>query len=591
MNIFLDIVRIAGFRGINNLEMSLAHVTTLIGANNSGKTSVLKALQLALGDYVRHLTEEDFHIAADEKRVKEMLVDVRIVAVDNNGKRIQSFDDSWATEFGDIIKAEANGLQFVVIRARAFPDTIKGTFECKRFTLERWPDYSSWQTEKIKESPLTKRFESIPFISIDAQRDIHQELTEKSSFVGKVLASIEYKQSEINELEALIKDLNEAAISKSGELQSLKAHLGDLNESFRGTGEAEITPFPKKIRDLSKHFTVHFGDKSANSFSMEYHGMGTRSWASMLTVKAFIDLMAKKRVQEVMPFFPILAAEEPEAHLHPNAQKTIYHQLSQSGPIGQVIMSTHSPYIAAVADVLDIRSLRNAPAGIVVNKLKDSLSEEDKKIISRQIMNRSGEILFSRALILCEGITEEQIIPAMFKVYFNKAAFNYGISCVSVGGKNYAPFLRLACSLGIPTAIVSDNDGSTKREITAQLRRLTSGKSVLLGSDIFKISFVSSGNDFEAELLKCKLRDEIVNALILSETNGSSNPRYQNAKRKEISSLKDEDILSKMRDTKASYSGFFADVIAANPNNKNPDALIPAAIIEAFKAIKGWLTI
>lgn len=79
MNILIDTIRIAGFRGIKNLEMSLPRVTLLIGMNNSGKTSVLKALQLALGDYSRYLSEEDFYIGNDDKRASEIVVDVRIV--------------------------------------------------------------------------------------------------------------------------------------------------------------------------------------------------------------------------------------------------------------------------------------------------------------------------------------------------------------------------------------------------------------------------------------------------------------------------------------------------------------------------------
>lgn len=59
MNILIDTIRVAGFRGIKNLEVSLPRITVLIGANNSGKTSLIKALQLAIGDYARFLSEED----------------------------------------------------------------------------------------------------------------------------------------------------------------------------------------------------------------------------------------------------------------------------------------------------------------------------------------------------------------------------------------------------------------------------------------------------------------------------------------------------------------------------------------------------
>ena len=96
--------------------MSLPRVTLLIGMNNSGKTSVLKALQLALGDYSRYLSEEDFYIGSDDKRSAEIVVDVRIVPVDEQGDRIDTFDEAWQAEFGDRIRSDANTRQYVALR-------------------------------------------------------------------------------------------------------------------------------------------------------------------------------------------------------------------------------------------------------------------------------------------------------------------------------------------------------------------------------------------------------------------------------------------------------------------------------------------
>jgi putative ATP-dependent endonuclease of OLD family len=469
-NILVDTVRICGFRGIKNLEISLPRVTVLIGTNNSGKTSLLKALQLALGDYSRYVSEEDFYIGSDDKRASEIKVDVRFVAADENGNRVGTFDESWQTEFGDKIRAEANGNQFVAIRTCVKPNEIKGGFECSRYPMQTWPEFAVWQDEKIKEKDKINRIISTPFISIEAQRDIHYELKDKSSFAGRVLSGVEYGKEDIIEIERLIQELNINAINKSSALKSFKTQLEKLNQSFQGAGNVEITPFPKKIRDLSKHFSVHFGEGASNTFSMEYHGMGTRSWASMLTVKAFVEAQVEKHKAEVEPFFPILAAEEPEAHLHPNAQRTLYGQLAESE--GQVIVSTHSPYFAAMADIRDIRSMRNDSEGMSVQNIPQSISSEDRKILAREIISKKGEILFARALILAEGITEEQVIPAICDLYTNKSLFALGISCVSVSGKNYAPFVKLACSLGIPTYIISDNDGSTKTEIESQLKKI-----------------------------------------------------------------------------------------------------------------------
>lgn len=277
MNILIDSVRVAGFRGIKNLEISLPRVAVLIGQNNSGKTTFLKALQLALGDYSRALSEEDFYIGADGSPAAEIMVDVRIVPVDTDGKRVIKFDSTWQAELGDIIMPEATGHQFVALRTRSMRNLLKGNFDTKRATLDKWPDRGSWTTEKVTQKNLVKRLESLPFFAIEAQRDIHQELSERTSFVGRVLSGIKYNEADVTALEDLIKGVNDEAVSKSKELKSLKHHLQQLNKSFDGDGSAEITPLPKKIRDLSKHVSVQFGENSANSFSMEYHGMGTRS--------------------------------------------------------------------------------------------------------------------------------------------------------------------------------------------------------------------------------------------------------------------------------------------------------------------------
>jgi len=96
VSILVDVVRIAGFRGVFNLEVTLPRVAVLIGANNSGKTSVIKALQLALGDHSRYLSEEDFHIDSGDTSVNNILVDVRVIPVGTDGLRKSIFDDEWA---------------------------------------------------------------------------------------------------------------------------------------------------------------------------------------------------------------------------------------------------------------------------------------------------------------------------------------------------------------------------------------------------------------------------------------------------------------------------------------------------------------
>lgn len=503
MNIQIDTVRISGFRGICNIEVTLPRVTVLLGQNNAGKTSIVKALQLALGDYSRYLADEDFHIGEDEKRQETITVDLRFIAVDSDA-RAREFSENWQQAFGDKIQSEPDGKQFVAIRTTAKPDRVKGGYIVERFHLDEWPELSGWQDVRVgSKNRLGKRLESVPFISIDAQRDIHNELKEKSSFVGRVLSSVEYDEKDVAELERLVAEVNKEAIEKSEPLKRLKTHLDNMNQSFEGSGQTELTPFPKKIRDLSKRFSVNFGETDKSSFSMEYHGMGTRSWASMLTVKAFTELLAKNHEEEAEPFFPVMAAEEPEAHLHPNAQRTLYRQLVDVP--GQVIISTHSPYIAGLAELHEIRSLSKRKNSVQVYQLRDEFEDDDLRRLKREVVHSRGELLFSKAIVLSEGETEEQALPELFGAYAGKHPFSLGINFVGVNGSGakYRPFLILAKDLNIPVFIFSDGEPKTIKDLKKNYEK------VFGVTDIEKANNITilDGTDFEGYLLSQGLRD------------------------------------------------------------------------------------
>jgi len=581
MSILINKVRISGFRGISNLEISLPRITVLIGKNNAGKTSVIKALQLALGDYSRHLTDEDFYIDSDDNDCSEIIVDVCIVPIDTN-----EFSDEWAETFGDLTQFDSEGANFVAIRTICEKDEVKSGYKVVRFPLSSWNEFENWTDNSAKiNKRITKRIDAMPFISIDAQRDIHQELREKTSYIGRILSDIDFENDDKEALEELIKELNDKAVEKSVVLTNLKAHLDSLSQSFEGQGQTDITPFPKKIRDLSKRFSIHFGDSASNSFSMEYHGMGTRSWASMLTVKAFLELSEKKHEAEEECFFPIVAAEEPEAHLHPNAQRTLYKQLEAVK--GQVIISTHSPYLAAESKLTDLRSLINFNSGVQVKSLGDNFNPEDLNKLQRDVMRYRGELLFSKAIILFEGVTEEQLAPVFFEKYFGFSCYSVGINCISVAGKNYPPFVKMACSLGIPVYIVSDNDGNTKTEIESQISNIERDLACELTNDIFNVSFLNNGCDVESELVNhVQIIDELKASLVQLATNGNKTPQFIAAKQREMEQLNNQSLLDKLKTVKSGYSGFLAGIIMDSP--KNSEELIPQAFIDAFETIRGW---
>lgn len=459
--IHVDCVRIANFRSLKNVEVTLAGTTILVGMNNAGKTSFLRALHLALGQDRRSLTPDDFHSSdSSQDTESEILIDFRIVPVDQEGKQVEEFDQLWYdSDFGglNIVSTDDRDKEFVAVRTRIRFDAVKNDFELKRFLLTEWPIFANWQG--ANERGRAPRFEQIVSFFIDAQRDLVSDLRDRSSYIGKLLSKIDISEQDIVALEEQLKHVNEEIVAKSDVLSHMRKALGALGKTVSSFGEGvEVTPVSKKVRDITKGLGVQFKDSGDSTFPLDAHGMGTRSWASLLTYQAYVSWLAGKASASNLPFHPILTLEEPEAHLHPNAQRSVYEQLANT--TGQKIISTHSPYVAGHAELETIRHFYKPRSETQVSSLPiEDLAGADIRKIRREVMHTRGELLFARAVVLFEGETEEQALPVFARHHWRQFPFERGVAFVGVGGDGkYLPFIRTLETMGIPWFIFSDGE-------------------------------------------------------------------------------------------------------------------------------------
>jgi len=511
MSILVKTVRIAGFRGLKNIEVDLEPVTVLTGMNNCGKTSFLKALQIALGGR-QFISQDDFYISGNDI-IDTITIDVKIIAVDDEFEQTDTFDEAWETLFTENrIKTDSDENSIIPIRTIITFDSLTNTFKSKRYILPSWVSILNitenihWhETENGREN--TFFFDEIPFFYVDAQRDIIEDIKIKTSYLGRMLSKIDYGD-DIEQLEKQIKLLNEKAVQSSPVLQKIKDALKQLDTAMSTPEDnVEITPFTKKLRDLHKGFSIYYNDQD-DSFSMEYHGMGTRSWSSLLTLKAFINILSENAAENA--FFPILAVEEPEAHLHPNAQKKLYTQINEIA--GQKIISTHSPYIAASAKLEEIRNLYKSETGINIGRIDTAtLLPEEQRKINRQVVNTRGELFFSKAIVFFEGETEEQALPIFAEKYFGKTATEMAIDFIGVGGHgNYLPFIRVVEGLHIPWFILSDGEQKVVKSVKKTLKTLR-GREVIIENEN-NVFVLDHGCDFEKHLIEAGYLDEIKTA-------------------------------------------------------------------------------
>lgn len=546
MGIQLKQLRVHGFRGLDNLEIDFEPTTVLVGTNNAGKTTLLKSLQLALSNSFQ-ITDDDFHFTDAITRNK-IVIDILFISVDDEGKQIAEFEDKWATVFTvDRISIDALGNQLLAFRTIIEENLIRKTYKKKQFVIDEWGEFYNadeghWFSKNY-EKELSFYFDEIPFFYLDANRDILDDLKNKTSFLGKILSSITYNQEDKELIENLIKELNETTIDKSEILTNLASTLEELDTAMDNPNNTvDITPFTKKIRDLNKGVKINY-----SQFSMEYHGMGTRSWSSLLILKAFILQNMKLAIQNQVAYYPVIAIEEPESHLHPNAQKKLYSQINAI--VGQKIVATHSSYIAGSAKLKEVRSVCRDALNISIGKIVESdFEKEDIRKIYRQVINTRGELFFSKLVVLFEGETEEQALPITIKRHFDKSPIELGVDFIGVGGSgNYLPFIRFFEAFNIPYLIFSDNEAEANATVNSQI-----SKSKL--NDINKIVFLTAGNDFERELCDNGYIDEVKKAyhhLILTEC---ANEHHRAAKQIELNQIPDTDYYGLVTGLKTQFA-------------------------------------
>ncbi len=477
--IFISEIRIRNFRSLKSVDVRLDWLTVLIGENNSGKTSFLEAMFAAIGAGQRTIIEDDIYLAPAEKRVPQsrtVTIDLLILPIGDDGKKIDVFPEGsyWLDIWGNGVVQDDEGNDLVAIRTEFRWDSERSEYVTERNFLDGWsPNAEDWDQVKKLAAVSSAHVAPLALYLLDAQRDIETELRSQRSFWYKMVSDPGLSKDEVDAIETELSELNEQIIQGSDVLTHVQTHLDDLYKTIPAEqGSVSITPVSRHIRDLSKGMDVLFSTQGGAQFPLARHGMGTRSLAATLTFRAYSTWRQKQARRKSNVVHPMLALEEPEAHLHPQAQKALFNQIELIP--GQKIVSTHSPYICSQAKITQFRHFGKPGAGTIVSQMDvSSLDGEDIRKINRMVLNTRGEMLFARALVLFEGETEEQALPIFAEKYWGQHPNNLGVTMVGVGGGgSYLPFLRLANGFGIRWYIFSDADQDTLRRLQKALSKI-----------------------------------------------------------------------------------------------------------------------
>ncbi|MFJ3318538.1 ATP-dependent nuclease [Herbaspirillum huttiense] len=357
-------VRVSNFRSLANVEVELGDLTVLIGANNAGKTSFLDAMFSAIGAGRKTLTSDDIRLAKDEAlapKERVITVDVRIFPIGADGKKSKTFPEGsfwttlWGSSFVLDLEPESEFGEFIAFRTTLTWNIAKADYVIERKPLKEWRSFSDWLETPVTDKIVTAtQLEPIALHYIDAKRDLDDDLRRQGSFWRRLTDDLGLPGADVAALEETLSQINQQIVEKSDILKHLRENLRSLQGVVSAdSAGVDIAPVARKLRDLSKGVDVSFSTTGAQSFPLARHGMGTRSLASLLVFRAYASWRNKKTLENGDKIHSILALEEPESHLHPQAQRSLFAHIKAM--TGQRMVSTHSPYFAGQADLSDLR--------------------------------------------------------------------------------------------------------------------------------------------------------------------------------------------------------------------------------------------
>ncbi|MEG2270535.1 MAG: AAA family ATPase [Bacilli bacterium] len=514
MNIIIKNVRISQFRSLKNIDVELDSINILIGQNNAGKSNFLTAIDIAFNGS-KTISEEDIYIEDGEhlSKEKKSIIDLKICPF-NDMKVGKAFSDFWTSVFTEkwITTDEING-NYVGIRSIIEYDIKKNDYVITRKQIMEWND--SIESTKVgkKQSFTLDMYDYINNYYMDAQRDVIRDIRDRKSYFGRATSKINLPDKELEILEEKLNEVNKemieniVAISETNEgLSRISKTLGSDNSNVK------IEPMTRKLSDLHKGMDITFKEGDAASFSVTQHGMGTRSWISFLTLGAYVDFYhnSVKTEDKEADDFVLLSLEEPEAHLHPQAQRQIYQQLASFN--GQKIISTHSTSVLAQAELENIIQFKRVKGETLARRFrKENYDNLEIAKIEREVINTHGELIFSSGIILCEGITEEQALPIYFKEFFGTEPVFFGINFIGIGGQNYKTYLKFIKEFDLKWYIFSDGEEATIKTVKKAIKIITDDNIESLSN----IVIIENKFDYEKMLISRCDKENIIKAINL----------------------------------------------------------------------------
>jgi putative ATP-dependent endonuclease of OLD family len=452
----------SGFRCFSSARPLLLELSPglniVVGPNDAGKTAIIDAPRHALwtrGDDFVRLDVGDFHVSAGGVRSTELLI--RCSFSDLSANEEARFLE-WCSNEGGVLNLHVC-LRGVLREAAGGGHSVMTQYRAGR--EGDGPPLEGDLREYLKSTYLRPLR--------DAERELRAGRRSRlSRILGALPAmSAQSKSAEPGADPTLIDTLRQAdeRVDANPGVQAvqLAVNTGLLDKlSFAGDPiQATLGLGAKGSFDqILERFELYLNSAGAHRVQ---RGLG---YNNLLFMAA--ELLLLQSHQEQAPF---LLIEEPEAHLHPQHQSLFMQLLqarsnaAQAGdpPLKrvQVLMTTHSPQLAAGAD-LESLILMSGHRIFPLKKGATKLAADDYRFLRRFLDATKANLFFARGIIVVEGDAENILLPAIAR-RMGRPLEDHGVSIVNVGHVGlyrYSRILQRAAEphLSLPVALLHDRD-------------------------------------------------------------------------------------------------------------------------------------
>lgn len=448
----LRYLQIENFRGLKSLELEFSDTTVLIGENNTGKTAVLDAIKFALREVRSRkgcaFDAYDFHLPnASAEPSAAPPIRLRLTfKEDQPGK--------WGDELtkrmlhAKILQVDEDECCVVILEVTGKFDPVTNDFtqDWHFLNLEGEP------LSNLAESALSQFQNEVSYYYLAALRDATRQFDAKGAFWRPFLKESELTPEKRAKIQRVLAKINKFIVASHNSFSQVTSYLEDVHRviPLAATDDVvSIDAVPDRLFDLLAKAQVSLSTGTGAKVPVGRHGEGTQSLSVLMLFSAFLQTWPHGS--------PIIALEEPEAHLHPSAVRSLWHLIEEIP--GQKIISTHSGDLLAEVPPEAVTRLHSKAGKIIASRVMDAaLSPDEQRKFNFHIRQSRGELLFSRCWILGEGETEATLLPAVAR-HLNLDLERAGIRCVTYQtGISLETCLKVANALGIAWVMLADND-------------------------------------------------------------------------------------------------------------------------------------